>query len=84
MKKKCLYNIYYETFDDFKTGINDCLACVETDYKTLKKNVIGVAEYNNGSACPAERLNKKRYAENWLENLLIAASLHGTKNIPKM
>jgi hypothetical protein len=24
---------------------------------------------NNGSACPAERLNKKRYAENWLENL---------------
>ena len=39
---------------------------------------------NNGSACPAERLNKKRYAENWLENLLIAASLHGTKNIPKM
>ena len=37
IKKKCLYNIYYETFDDFKTGINDCLACVETDYKTLKK-----------------------------------------------
>jgi len=50
VKKKCLYNIYYETFDDFKTGINDCLACVETDYKTLKKNVIGVAEYNTTSA----------------------------------
>ena len=25
VKKKCLYNIYYETFDDFKAGINDCL-----------------------------------------------------------
>jgi len=34
MKKKCLYNIYYETFDDFKNGINDCLARVETDHKT--------------------------------------------------
>ena len=33
VKKKCLYNIYYETFDDFKAGINDCLDRVETDYK---------------------------------------------------
>lgn len=34
VKKKCLYNIYYETFDDFITGINDCLARVETDHKS--------------------------------------------------
>ena len=34
VKKNCLYNIYYETFDDFKTGINDCLDRVETDHKT--------------------------------------------------
>lgn len=29
---------------------------------------------NGGCRCPAERLNGKRYAENWLENLLIATS----------
>jgi len=39
---------------------------------------------NDGASCPAERLNGKRYADNWLENLLIAASLGGTKNyLPK-
>ena len=38
---------------------------------------------NEGTQCPAERLNGKRYAENWLENLLIAASLNGTKALPK-
>ena len=34
VKKKCLYNQYYETFADFTSGINDCLDRVETDYKT--------------------------------------------------
>jgi len=34
VKKKCLYNVYYETFDEFTSGINDCLSRVETDYKT--------------------------------------------------
>ena len=33
VKKKCLYNVYYETFDLFIAGINDCLRRVETDYK---------------------------------------------------
>jgi transposase len=33
VKKKCLYNVYYETFDDFKKGINDCLNRVENEYK---------------------------------------------------
>ena len=33
VKKKCLYNIYYETFEEFTSGINDCLSRVETDYK---------------------------------------------------
>ena len=33
VKKKCLYNVYYETFDEFTAGINDCLSRVETDYK---------------------------------------------------
>jgi hypothetical protein len=31
-------------------------------------------EANDGHRCPAERLNGKRYAENWLENLLVATS----------
>ena len=34
VKKKCLNNVYYETFDDFKKGINDCLSRVENEYKT--------------------------------------------------
>lgn len=37
---------------------------------------------NEGASCPAERLNGKRYADCWLENLLVAASLAGTKNLP--
>jgi transposase len=34
VKKKCLDNIYYETFDEFTSGINHCLSCVETDYQS--------------------------------------------------
>jgi transposase len=34
VKKKCLDNIYYETFDEFTSGINDCLNRVETDYQS--------------------------------------------------
>jgi hypothetical protein len=37
---------------------------------------------NDGANCPAERLNGKRYAECWLENLLVATSLAGTKRPP--
>ena len=33
-KKKCLYNVYYETFDEFVEGITDCLNRIETDYKS--------------------------------------------------
>jgi len=33
VKKKCLYNIYYATFDELTFGINDCLNRVATDYK---------------------------------------------------
>jgi len=31
----------------------------------------------HGQACPAERLNGQRYADNWLENLLISGSMNG-------
>jgi hypothetical protein len=34
VKKKCLDNIYYETFEEFTSGINDCLSRVETDYQS--------------------------------------------------
>ncbi len=34
VKKKCLYNIYYENFGAFVDGITDCLNRVETDYKS--------------------------------------------------
>jgi hypothetical protein len=32
-----------------------------------------------GQACPAERLNGKRYADNWLENLLVSGSMNGVE-----
>ena len=32
---------------------------------------------HNGQLSPAERLNSKRYADNWLENLLISGSMNG-------
>jgi hypothetical protein len=32
-----------------------------------------------GLACPAERLNGKRYADNWLENLLVSGSMNGVE-----
>jgi hypothetical protein len=35
------------------------------------------AKANDGWRSPAERLNKHRYHENWLQNLLISASLGG-------
>jgi hypothetical protein len=34
---------------------------------------------HRGQRCPAERLNGKRYAENWLENLLVSASMNGLR-----
>jgi len=38
------------------------------------------AKDNAGWQCPAERLNKHRYHDNWLENLLVSASLGGYRN----
>lgn len=35
------------------------------------------ARTNQGQWCPAERLNRHRYHECWLQNLLISASLGG-------
>ena len=36
-----------------------------------------------GQACPAERLNGKRYAENWPENLLVSGSMNGVEQDPQ-
>jgi hypothetical protein len=36
-----------------------------------------------GQACPAERLNGKRYADNWLENLLASGSMSGVEQDPQ-
>ena len=33
---------------------------------------------HNGQLSPAERLTSKRYSDNWLENLLLSASMNGT------
>ena len=34
---------------------------------------------HHGQRCPAERLNGKRYADNWLENLLVSGSMNGLR-----
>jgi hypothetical protein len=39
---------------------------------------------NKGYRCPAERLNKKRYADNWLENLLVATSATPKRKKPPL
>jgi hypothetical protein len=36
-----------------------------------------------GQVCPAERLNGKRYADNWLENLLVSGSMNGVEQDPQ-
>lgn len=38
------------------------------------------ARKNNGWKSPAERLNKHRYHDNWLQNLLVSASLGGYRH----
>jgi hypothetical protein len=50
---------------------NFCPSCPET----VKKH--------GGQSCPAERLNGKRYAENWLENLLVSGSMNGVEQDPQ-
>ena len=39
-----------------------------------------VARANDGWRCPAERLNRHRYHDDWLQNLLISASLGGYRS----
>ena len=39
----------------------------------------GTVKKYNGQECPAQRLNGKRYAENWLENLLVSGSMNGVE-----
>ncbi len=39
---------------------------------------------HNGFQSPAERLNKFRYHDNWLQNLLISASLGGYRSPPQI
>ena len=36
-----------------------------------------------GQSCPAERLNGKCYADNWLENLLVSGSMNGVEQVPQ-
>jgi hypothetical protein len=43
--------------------------------ETMKKH--------GGQACPAERLNGKCYADNWLENLLVSGSMNGVEQDPQ-
>ena len=44
-------------------------------------NPLTVKKYH-GLQSPAERLNQSRYHDNWLQNLLISASLGGYRNAP--
>jgi len=40
----------------------------------------GTVRKYRGQACPAERLTGTRYADNWLENLLVAACMNGVED----
>ena len=43
-------------------------------YNFTPSNLMTIKKYQ-GKKCPADRLNGFAYSENWLENLLISASL---------
>lgn len=50
VKKQALYNIYYETFASFKSGITDCWQKVNSDYKNvLKNNTVSQISYHRKS-----------------------------------
>jgi len=49
--------------------------CCPSSPQTVRKHA--------GQACPAERLNGKRYADNWLENLLVCGSMNGVEQDPQ-
>ena len=36
-----------------------------------------IVKQHDGQACPAERLNHKRYSRNWLQKLLVSGSMNG-------
>ena len=38
---------------------------------------------HGGRSCPAERLNGRCYADNWLENLLVSGSMNGVEQVPQ-
>lgn len=40
----------------------------------------GTVKKHHRRQCPAERLNGKRYADNWLENLLVSGSMNGLRH----
>lgn len=40
----------------------------------------GTVKKHHGRQCPAERLNRQRYSENWLENLLVSGSMNGRQH----
>jgi hypothetical protein len=42
-----------------------------------------ITKANDGWRSPAERLNKHRYHDNWLQNLLLSASLGGYRSVPQ-
>jgi hypothetical protein len=42
-----------------------------------------ISKANDGWRSAAERLNKHRYHDNWLQNLLLSASLGGYRNAPQ-
>ncbi len=40
----------------------------------------GTVKKHHSRQCPAERLNGKRYVDNWLENLLVSGSMNGLEH----
>jgi hypothetical protein len=49
--------------------------CCPSSPQTVRKHA--------GQVCPAERLHGKRYADNWLENVLVCGSLNGVEHDPQ-
>lgn len=75
-----LFNIQY--FHGNLVSANLCIRAWALIHNFAPSNPQTVLKYD-GLRSPAERINNFRYHENWLENLLISASMGGFRSPPQ-
>jgi hypothetical protein len=79
LDRACLHGHYFQgTFESAESRVRALgllWNCCPSSPETVKKYA--------GQAWPAERLHGKRYADKWLENLLVSGSMNGVEQDPQ-